>query len=133
MHHPRFWTYILTDWKKSLLYTGCTNNLAIRLVEHWIGKEGSFTTKYHVHYLIWFESTKYVLNAIDLEKAIKSWSRAKKEALIAAANPEWIFLNEEVLGNWPPTEAQIAEVRERWRQEEEQKLGGPLSFLKNLN
>jgi hypothetical protein len=35
----RFWTYILTNWDKTVLYTGVTNNLAIRLIEHWIGIE----------------------------------------------------------------------------------------------
>ena len=115
-----------------MLYTGCTNNLAIRLVEHWVGKEGCFTTRYHAHYLVWHESTKYVLNAIDREKGIKTLIREKKEALIAAANPGWTFLNEEVFGNWPPTVAQMAEVRERWRQEEEQNISTRLSFHKQL-
>jgi putative endonuclease len=121
-------TYILTDWNKKVLYTGCTNNLAMRLIEHWIGKEGSFTTKYHVHFLVWCEHTRYVLNAIDREKAIKNTSRDNKIALITELNPSWTFLNEQILGNWPPSSAQIATVHERWRIEQEQQTHHRLSF-----
>ncbi len=111
----RFWTYILTNWNRTVLYTGITNDLATRLIEHWVGKEGCFTTRYKVHYLIWSEETKYVNNAIDREKAIKRWHRDEKESLITELNPEWTFWNEDVVGNWPPTEEQMAGVKERWR------------------
>ena len=42
----RFWTYMLSNITRTVLYTGITNNLAMRLVEHWIGKDGCFTTRY---------------------------------------------------------------------------------------
>jgi putative endonuclease len=89
-----------------------TNDLAARLVEHWTGKEG-FTARYSVFYLVWYESTKYVLNAIDAEKTIKRYTRHQKELLITEFNNEWKFMNDEVLGNWPPTARQIADVLER--------------------
>jgi putative endonuclease len=108
-----FFTYILTNWNKTVLYTGMTNDLAGRLVEHWVGKEGSFTTRYGVYYLVWYDRTKYVLSAIDAEKTIKHYTRAQKEALIVSFNPEWKFLNEEIIGNWPPTPQQIAEIIEQ--------------------
>jgi putative endonuclease len=95
------------------------NNMAERLVEHWIEKEGCFTTRYKVYYLVWYETTRYVLNAIDREKAIKASKRDKKTALIDECNPKWIFRNEAILGNWPPTEVQIEAVKERWRIEDE--------------
>jgi putative endonuclease len=110
----RFWTYILTNWNRTVLYTGITNDLATRLVEHWVGKEGCFTTRYKVHYLVWSEETKYVNNAIDREKAIKRWHRSDKESLIAELNPEWKFWNEDIVGNWPPTDEQMQIVKERW-------------------
>lgn len=128
----RFWTYILTKWNKTVLYTGVTNDLAARLVEHWIGKEGSFTARYKVHYLVWSEETKYILNAIDREKEIKKWPREPKNDLIAEANPAWLFWNSDVLGNWPPTEAQIEAVKERWRKEEAGLIDDPLPLLKQV-
>ena len=120
MQQPIFYTYILTNWDKTVLYTGITNNLAERLVEHWIGQEGSFTTLYKVHYLVWFETTRYVLNAIDREKKIKRCTRQQKEALITDANPKWDFHNESILGNWPPTSAQMNAVREHWRRDKKE-------------
>jgi putative endonuclease len=96
-----------------------TNNMAERLVEHWIGRPGSFTSRYNVHYLVWYETTKYVLNAIDKEKLIKSFKREKKIALINDVNPKWKFYNLDFVGNWPPTQEQIETVKERWRNEEE--------------
>jgi putative endonuclease len=110
---PVFFTYILTNWNRSVLYTGMTNDLESRLVEHWIGKEGSFTSRYSVFYLVWFESTRYVTNAIEIEKTIKRYSRQQKKALIEEFNRDWKFLNEEVLGNWPPTAEQVAAAMER--------------------
>ncbi len=108
-----FSTYILTNLDRTVLYTGMTNDLAARLIEHWIGKAGSFTTRYHVYFLLWHEQTKYVLNAIAAEKTIKHYTRRQKEALINAFNPNWKFLNEEILGCWPPNPEQIASITAR--------------------
>jgi len=130
MQQYRFWTYILTNWNKTVLYTGVTNNLALRLTEHWIGKEGSFTSRYRIHYLVWSEETKYILNAIDLEKSLKNSSRELKCKLISDVNPAWLFWNSEVVGNWPPTDSQIEEVKQRWRREQDGLIDDPLSFLR---
>ena len=101
-------TYILTNWTKTVLYTGYTNNLPARLVEHWLKSKKSFTAAYQVCYLVWFEDTKHVLNAQALEKQIKKYTRRQKEDLINALNPQWNFLNAGILGNWPPTPEQTA-------------------------
>jgi putative endonuclease len=130
MHQHRYWTYILTNWNKTVLYTGITNNLAVRLVEHWIGIEGSFTSRYKLYYLVWSEETSYVLNAINLEKRLKLAYRGQKLKLISDTNPAWLFRNSEVLGVWPPTQIQIAEVQERWRKEQEGHTHDSLSFLR---
>lgn len=100
-------------------------------MEHWIGKDGSFTTKYHVHYLVWCEQTRYILNAVALEKEIKSLTRARKESLITELNPDWKFRNEEVLGNWPPTQDQVVEIREHWRREDQLQIYDRLSFYRS--
>lgn len=112
MATPLFFTYMLTNRNRTVLYVGMTNNLPARLIEHWAGKEGSFTTKYQVYYLVWYEATKYVLNAIAAEKTVKHYTREQKETLIKAFNPEWKFLNAEIVESWPPTPEQIAAARE---------------------
>lgn len=92
-----YFVYILTNFSKTVLYTGVTNDLRRRLFEH---KEGvnkkSFTTKYNCYYLIYWEKFNFVEQAIDREKQIKGMSRNKKELLINEFNSEWKFLNEEV-------------------------------------
>ena len=90
-------TYILTNADRTVLYTGVTKDLRRRLIEHWVGSAGSFTTKYKVHFLVWFEKTRYIQNAIQREKDIKAVSRIKKDALITDFNPNWVFLNESIL------------------------------------
>ncbi len=107
-HYVIYSTYILTNWHKTVLYTGFTNNLPARIVEHWLANKKSFTKEYNACYLLWHEDTKYVLNAIALEKEIKKWTRLQKEDLINKTNPEWNFLNAQILENWPPTPEQIA-------------------------
>ncbi len=101
-----YYVYIVTNPQKSVLYTGVTNNLVIRLAEHYFnrGVFQTFAGKYYCYNLVYFEEFTYILNAIEREKQIKDWSRAKKEALIKKKNPEWIFLNETICIVWPPKE-----------------------------
>ncbi len=116
MAYPIYTTYLLTNANRSVLYTGMTNNLRRRLVEHWIGRAGAFTTHYQAHFLVWLEDTQYVLNAIALEKRIKNRERAWKNALIEKGNKEWRFLNGDILGYWPLTEEDIADIKALWNQ-----------------
>ena len=106
MIDKKYYVYILTNYKKSVLYTGMTNNLEQRIIEHYLdrGNEKTFAGKYHAFYLLFYESSDYINNIIAREKEIKGWRRSKKEELIASFNPEWKFLNEELLGKWPPDE-----------------------------
>ncbi len=46
---------------------------------------------------MYFEETKYVYNAIEREKELKDWNRAKKEELIKWLNPEWNDLSSTLL------------------------------------
>jgi len=71
------------------LYTGITNNLARRVGEHRLGEGKSFTMRYRVHRLVFFERFHDARTAIAREKQIKSWRREKKVALIEAVNPTW--------------------------------------------
>ncbi len=103
MHSHNYYTYILTTSTKKVLYVGVTNNLERRLYEHYfgIGSTSSFTTKYKCYYLVWFERYQYVNHAIEREKEIKGWLRSKKNKFIEEENPEWRFLNSELM-DWPP-------------------------------
>ena len=103
MRQYNFYTYILTNSTKKVLYTGVTNDLDRRLYEHYfdIDQKGSFTGKYKCYYLIWYERHQYINNAIEREKEIKGWTRAKKVELIEQENPDWFFLNKDIM-EWPP-------------------------------
>ncbi len=99
MNHNYF-VYILTNKNRTVVYTGVTNDLYIRLKQHIEGdNKFAFTKKYNCHYLIFFERYQYIEHAIEREKAIKGWTRAKKNALIEIQNPDWKFLNDEILNN----------------------------------
>lgn len=71
------------------LYTGVTNNLERRVLEHKFEVNESFTSKYKCHKLVYFEEYKDVNEAIYREKQIKGWLRIKKENLIRTINPGW--------------------------------------------
>ncbi|MDF2432000.1 MAG: putative endonuclease [Mucilaginibacter sp.] len=103
MRHYNFYTYILTNSTKEVLYVGITNDLDRRLYEHYfgVGAKDSFTSKYKCYYLIWFERYQYVNHAIEREKEIKGWSRSKKNKLVEQENPDWRFLNKDIM-EWPP-------------------------------
>jgi putative endonuclease len=87
--------YIMTNQYNSVLYTGVTNNLERRVLEHRSGKASKFTSKYNVHKLVYFESSDDINAAISREKQIKAGSRQQKIALIESMNPEWKDLFEE--------------------------------------
>jgi putative endonuclease len=95
MKKYQFFVYIITNYRKTVLYTGITNDLSRRLLEHQNQiNPNSFTAKYKCHYLLYYEQHQYINNAIAREKEIKRMSRAEKEALISTFNPDWCFLNE---------------------------------------
>ena len=85
-----YYVYILTNRYRNVLYTGVTNDLIRRVYEHrnHLIKD-SFTARYNVTRLVYFETTSDVRSAIEREKQIKSWSRAAKDALVETQNPTW--------------------------------------------
>ena len=93
-----YYVYIMSSTSNYTIYTGVTNNLVRRVYEHRTGADpDGFTTKYAVKKLVFYESTHDVLSAIEREKQIKSWSRKKKNTLIAGINPAWRDLYPELL------------------------------------
>ena len=90
-----YYVYILTNWDDSVMYVGVINNLERRLYEHRNHLVDGFTKKYNVHKLVYYEYTNDVYSALEREKQLKGWSRAKKNALVAKSNPTWSDLSTE--------------------------------------
>ena len=95
MSDRQYCVYIMTNAHHTVLYTGVTNNLYRRVMEHREGKGGVFTKKYNVHKLVYFECGNDVNAAIFREKQIKAGSRKKKIDLINGMNAEWKDLLDE--------------------------------------
>ena len=93
-----YYVFILTNKNKNVLYTGVSNDLIRRVYEHkhHIDKD-SFTARYSVTQLVYFEETTDVRAAIEREKQIKSWRRAKKNKLVESMNPKWQDLYETIM------------------------------------
>jgi putative endonuclease len=84
----QFWVYILSN-RSHILYIGMTNDLRKRVMQHRKQIPGTFTARYKITRLVYFEQFQYVNDAIAREKELKRWTRAQKIALIEAANPTW--------------------------------------------
>ncbi len=89
--------YILANRTNSVIYTGVTGKLERRLWEHKQHFDThSFTARYNIDKLVWFEQNTDVKTALEREKQIKSWSRRKKNQLIEQMNPLWEDLYEKL-------------------------------------
>jgi len=99
-----YYVYIVTNPERNVLYIGVTNNLAIRLMEHYAnrGQFKTFAGRYYCYNLIYYKAFQYINSAIAREKEIKGWRRQKKLDLVKTMNPDWIFLNERFCIHWPP-------------------------------
>ena len=85
--------YIMTNQGNAVLYTGVTSKLKERIWEHKTQlHQLSFTAKYNINKLVYYEKHRDIREAISREKQIKAGSRKKKLALIESMNPEWIDL-----------------------------------------
>ncbi len=89
MREYHFFVYILTSYNGNAMYIGVTNDLIRRVYEHKSGMIEGFTKQYRVHKLVYFEQFEDVGAALEREKQLKKWSRAKKNGLVETANPEW--------------------------------------------
>jgi putative endonuclease len=84
------YVYIMTNKNNKTLYTGVTSNLKERINQHKENKHpDSFTSRYNVTRLVYFECFSSIGDAIKKEKQIKGGSRKNKIALINRTNPEW--------------------------------------------
>ncbi|GEC77579.1 GIY-YIG nuclease family protein [Flavobacterium aquatile] len=82
--------YIVTNKYNNTLYIGVTSNLAKRILEH-IEKryENSFSARYNLNKLVYYEQYQMIGDAIAREKQSKAGSRATKLNLIKNFNPLW--------------------------------------------
>jgi putative endonuclease len=92
----QFYVYILCSKRNGTLYTGVTSDLVKWVYEHKNDLVESFTKKYNVHCLVWYEIHESAESAMTREKQIKKWKRTGKLKLIERENPNWNDLYETI-------------------------------------
>ena len=90
-----YWVYI-TASRSRVLYIGITSDLLRRIYEHRESVVPGFTAKYKTNRLVHFEEFNEPTLAIEREKQLKGWLRARKVRLIEATNPSWRDLYDEI-------------------------------------
>jgi len=94
MKHPC--VYILASRPNGTLYVGVTSDLSRRVQEHKDDLVESFTKRYGVHTLVWYEVHETMEASIAREKALKEWKRRWKVELVEKLNPAWMDLSEDL-------------------------------------
>ena len=94
----RFFVYIMANRRNGTIYTGVTNALAARIMQHKDGQGSVFTRRYGLGMLVYYEVHESISQAIQRESNIKHWSRKWKFDLIEAENPQWRDLFDEIDG-----------------------------------
>jgi len=92
------YVYMMSNYARTTFYIGVTSNLARRVMEHKEGRIASFTRKYHLKHLVYYEAAGSMESAIRREKQLKNWHRAWKINLIRTVNPDLRDLIPEILG-----------------------------------
>jgi len=91
-----YYVYILSN-NSQVLYTGVTSNLDGRMFEHVRDRQPtSFTARYNLDRLVYYEDYPTPTEAIAREKQLKGWNREKKKKLIQTMNPTWRNLLEDL-------------------------------------
>ena len=94
-----YYVYILSNQLDTVIYTGVTNDLVRRVYEHKHHfDENSFTARYNVTKLVYYECTSSIESAIAREKQIKAKSRKAKNKIVSQFNPDWKELYDGLLG-----------------------------------
>jgi len=92
-----YFIYIATNITNTVIYTGVTNNLIERIYQHKNKIVSSFSSKYNINKLVYYEVFSSVIDAIKREKQIKAGSRKKKLELIKKLNPTFEDLSKTIL------------------------------------
>jgi putative endonuclease len=95
--NKQYYVYILASRKNGTLYIGITSSLVKRVWEHKEKLVKSFTSKYNIDRLVYYEIFDDPENAIKREKRLKEYKRQWKIDLIEKNNPEWKDLYEEIV------------------------------------
>jgi len=84
----------MTNFNRSVLYIGVTNDIRLRVLQHKNGEGSIFTSKYKCYYLLHIEEYFQIDAAIASEKQLKNWQRKWKDELIRKENPDLKDLSE---------------------------------------
>jgi len=87
-----YWVYIPASRPRGTLYIGVTNNILGRIELHRNGNGSTFTSRYRVTTLVYFEEFDDINDAIQREKTLKRYLRVWKIKLIEESNPQWVDL-----------------------------------------
>ena len=87
----------MASGRKVTIYIGVTSDVIKRVWEHKNDLVPSFTSRYKIHDLVWYEAHQTLASAITRESALKNWKRKWKLELIETTNPEWRDLYSDVL------------------------------------
>ena len=93
----RYYVYIMSNATNTVTYTGVTNSLFRRILEHKNKLVEGFTKKYSITKLVYYEASESVSSAIWREKQIKSYKRQTKVDLINRVNPGWRDLYDDLM------------------------------------
>jgi len=101
-----YYVYITTNPARTVFYTGMSNDIAQRIIEHYLnrGKKETFAGRYYCYFLLYTEEYQWAEEALAREKQIKGWTRAKKLKLIRTTNPSLNFLNASIMDILPPND-----------------------------
>ena len=88
------YVYILTNRPQGTLYIGATTDLGQRIYQHKNRFVNSFSYKYNLNTLVYYEHGEEVSGVLSRERQLKRWRRAWKIALIEKENPDWKDLYE---------------------------------------
>jgi putative endonuclease len=99
MEARSYYVYILASKIGGTLYIGVTNDIVRRIGEHKLKLAEGFTKRYDVTRLVYFEVFDQIEPAIQREKRLKKWPRARKISLIEKDNPDWNDLYPGIAGS----------------------------------
>jgi putative endonuclease len=101
---------MLSNRSRTVLHIGVTNSLERRIWFHRNSAAESFTKKYRVDRIVFYESFNEARFAISREKEIKGWRREKKNDLVITLNPTWKDLSSEL---FEPGAGEVTRARRR--------------------
>ncbi len=97
----RYFTYLLTNPARTVLYVGVTNALLGRLAQHRADAAGprrNFAGQYNCIHMLYYKTYQWIADTIARKTEMKGWTRAQKIALIKSVNPDARFLEGDLDG-----------------------------------